>query len=451
MLTFKTQTITGEAASIELDGVSYSTSPEDTVIKLTLVVDMRGVEDNSINSITGAEIDFVIDWSQFREFSYSNKSSQLFRSESAIEDKIPSVWQTFTGDESGLFEKLVFGSIDLESTPSLTLVDNITSSGSGDVDRPDFLEIGSIYLKPKADIDFVNITYEGLIAVNQATSYFDLASTSITILTSDEGHMVGTNYNDEIIGVSSASFIEGKSGNDFITLVAGGIWSANYLAQNVNGTNQKISLEGLNQFSDVIDGGADTDSLNLTAGDDAFFVDDVYSATHSSLTLSSTAQGINSTARVFNLETINAGTGNDIIDLSSVNYVVDDVTVNAGAGDDTIWSSNGDDTLNGDAGNDTLFGGSGSDVLTGGTEADVFQFTATAGSDIITDFNIAEDLIELYYQSGDNHTDTDLSLASGVLTWSANATNTVSIDLTATISSSSLTDIDQLVSFVEII
>ena len=108
-------------------------------------------------------------------------------------------------------------------------------------------------------------------------------------------------------------------------------------------------------------------------------------------------------------------------------------------------------TLNGDVGNDTLFGGSGSDVLTGGTEADVFQFTATAGSDIITDFNIAEDVIELYYQSGDNHTDTDLSLASGVLTWSANATNTVSIDLTATISSSSLTDIDQLVSFVEII
>ena len=122
-----------------------------------------------------------------------------------------------------------------------------------------------------------------------------------------------------------------------------------------------------------------------------------------------------------------------------------------------MWGSNGDDTINGGAGNDTIFGGAGNDTLTGGAGADVFQFTATAGSDVITyvgdavDGGGGWDTIELYYRAEDNHSNDDLSLSSGVLTWSAGDSNNVLINISAYTNSSDLIDVDSLITFVEIV
>ena len=251
--------------------------------------------------------------------------------------------------------------------------------------------------------------------------------------------------------------VRGGSGNDTIYLTADSTWGTGYGAKNVSndnsvGTNQRISIEGLNRFNDVIDGGDDVDMLNLTAGNDVFFIDDVYSEHHSSLTLSSTTQGIDSTARIVGLEAINAGNGNDIVDLTSTNFILSNaVTINGEAGNDSLWGSNGDDTINGGDGNDTLFGGSGNDTLTGGAGDDVCQFTATAGSDVITDFNVTDDTIKLYYRAEDEHTNADLSLSNGVLTWSAGDSNNVLIDMSATTTSSDLNEVDSLITFVEIV
>jgi Ca2+-binding RTX toxin-like protein len=250
------------------------------------------------------------------------------------------------------------------------------------------------------------------------------------------------------------------SGNDTINLKADSVWGGDYVAKNMSnslsiGTNEKISINGLNSFSDVIDGGADIDTLNLTTGNDAFFIDDVYSDTHNSLALASTTQGIDSIARVASLEVINAGDGNDIVDLTSNNFVLAEaVVINGEAGNDNLWGSNGNDVIDGGIGDDSIFGGTGSDTLTGGTGSDIFQFTATAGSDIITDFDVSGggDLIKLYYRAEDNHTNTNLSLASGVLTWDVDATNSdVVIDMSATVSSSDLNSLDVLITFVEIV
>ena len=118
----------------------------------------------------------------------------------------------------------------------------------------------------------------------------------------------------------------------------------------------------------------------------------------------------------------------------------------------TLWGSNGDDTIDGGEGNDSLFGGSGSDTLTGGTGSDVFQFTATSGSDEITDFDTNNDAIQLYYRAQDNHSNTDLNLITGILTWNVDATdNDVLIDMSATTTSSDLNDIVSLITFVEIV
>jgi len=250
------------------------------------------------------------------------------------------------------------------------------------------------------------------------------------------------------------------SGNDTINLKADSVWGGDYVAKNMSnslsiGTNEKISINGLNSFSDVIDGGADVDTLNLTTGNDAFFIDDIYSDTHTSLdsSLVSTTQGINSTARIVNLEVINAGIGDDIVDLTSSNFILANaIEINGEDGNDILWGSNGNDTINGGEGDDTIFGGTGSDTLTGGTGSDIFQFTATAGSDVITDFNLTDDSIQLYYRATDKHTNADLDLTNGVLTWDVDNTNTnIVIDLSTTVDSSNLSEFDVLISFVEIV
>jgi Ca2+-binding RTX toxin-like protein len=269
--------------------------------------------------------------------------------------------------------------------------------------------------------------------------------------------ITGNSLNNHIATNNGSNTISTLSGNDIVELTADSIWSGGYLAKNVGnsfsiGTNETVSIDSLNRFSDVIDGGADIDTIILTDGNDAFFIDDVYSAHHSSLTLSSTMQGINSTARVVDLEVINAGEGNDIVDLTSENFVLSEaIVINGEAGNDTIWGSNGNDAIDGGSGNDSINGGSGNDTLTGGVGADIFQFTATSGNDVISDFDVANDSINLYYRATDKHTNADLDLTNGILTWDATNTNSVIIDLSTTLTSNSFNDIDPLVTFVEIV
>jgi Ca2+-binding RTX toxin-like protein len=154
---------------------------------------------------------------------------------------------------------------------------------------------------------------------------------------------------------------------------------------------------------------------------------------------------------MIDLETINAGEGNDIVDLTSDNFVLTNgVSINGEAGNDNLWGSNGGDTIDGGAGNDSIFGGAGDDTLTGGTGSDTFQFTATAASDVITDFAV-NDSIELYYRAEDEHSNDDLSLANGVLTWSTSESNNVLIDISAYTNSSDLIDVSSLITFVEIV
>ena len=51
--------------------------------------------------------------------------------------------------------------------------------------------------------------------------------------------------------------------------------------------------------------------------------------------------------------------------------------------------------LKGGAGNDTLDGKGGNDTLTGGSGNDIFRFTTKGHSDKITDYNVANDTIQL--------------------------------------------------------
>jgi len=65
-------------------------------------------------------------------------------------------------------------------------------------------------------------------------------------------------------------------------------------------------------------------------------------------------------------------------------------------GDDHIKGGAGDDRINGGSGDDVLGGGRGRDVLSGGTGRDRFVYEGiNEGNDIIKDFQVGEDLIDL--------------------------------------------------------
>lgn len=78
-------------------------------------------------------------------------------------------------------------------------------------------------------------------------------------------------------------------------------------------------------------------------------------------------------------DAVDAGKGNDL--------------VFGGAGDDFLLGGDGADRLMGGGGNDTLKGGAGDDWLSGGSDTDKFVFNA--GHDIIDDFALGEDMLEL--------------------------------------------------------
>ena len=92
--------------------------------------------------------------------------------------------------------------------------------------------------------------------------------------------------------------------------------------------------------------------------------------------------------------TLSGDAGNNILTSADGND-----TISGGDGADLIDSGAGNDTLLGGSGDDTLSGGSGNDVLTGGSGNDHFVYSlnplAPVGIDTITDFNSAEDVIDL--------------------------------------------------------
>ncbi|WP_445248809.1 beta strand repeat-containing protein, partial [Microcoleus sp. OTE_8_concoct_300] len=89
---------------------------------------------------------------------------------------------------------------------------------------------------------------------------------------------------------------------------------------------------------------------------------------------------------------LSGGSGADIFDGGLGND-----SISGDDGNDSLFGGGGSDTLNGGTGNDTLIGGLGTNVLSGGSGLDVFVFSGTAagGGDLITTYNVADDVINL--------------------------------------------------------
>jgi len=256
----------------------------------------------------------------------------------------------------------------------------------------------------------VSVTYTDNVSKISKSSTVTLKSDPRKVLSGTDGNdtLIGTSIGDIIEGGAGNDVIHGGAGDDTIILESNGTFGSELYAYNVSsslqtGTEDSINLAGKIRFGDVMDGGADVDTIELTDGSDAFFLHDSFGGFHSSLTLVEDYDSRLGTARIANIENINSGLGDDIVDLTSPDYSLagQNITVDGGSGDDTLWGSDANETLKGGVGDDELFGGAGTNVLTGGAGADEFQFTGSSTNDTIKDFSLTDgDTLKFFNKGG---------------------------------------------------
>ncbi len=194
----------------------------------------------------------------------------------------------------------------------------------------------------------------------------------------------GEDGDDTLSGGTGSDYLSGGADDDTLNYSADATWGSGDMAVNTE-TGQTVELDGYNRSTDVFDGGTGNDTLSLSVGDDAIFLDDRYSVFPD-------GEG----PRIASIEAIHAGAGNDLVDLTSNLYEYGDVTINGEAGDDTLWSGAGDDTLDGGADNDILFGGEGNDTLNGGSGDDTIY---SGFGDNVIDGGTGTDTVD-YSESG---------------------------------------------------
>ena len=168
--------------------------------------------------------------------------------------------------------------------------------------------------------------------------------------------LYGGNGKDSIRGGDDDDIVDGGSNNDKLWGDAG-----NDLINGGNGADQLYGGVG----NDELIGGGGNDKLSAGSGDDSLF------------------GGAGA-------DIMNGNNGNDLIDGGTGNDAI-----RGGAGDDVILGGIGNDNLFGDAGSDTISGGVGRDKMAGGDGADTFVFGDGDGADLVRDFNVAEDLLDL--------------------------------------------------------
>ena len=169
----------------------------------------------------------------------------------------------------------------------------------------------------------------------------------ITIDGIEASNLIGSAQDDIISSNYGADTLDGGLGNDYIWADGG-----NDVVYGQSGNDDLLGNEGEDALfggagHDSLDGGVGHDTLDGGAGDDNLFGED----------------------------------GNDVL--------------TGGDGFDYLIGGDGDDVISGGKEFDYLAGGTGNDTLNGGAYSDVFAFEQGGNADVITDFEVGVDLLEM--------------------------------------------------------
>lgn len=198
----------------------------------------------------------------------------------------------------------------------------------------------------------------------------------------------GSEHDDLLIGNRGSNMLVGGEGNDRIKGMGGNDKLFG------NGGDDVFIVSGAS--AEIYDGGDGTDTLVMTGLASRAAISLIHGKGYGSMVGDTFARVENLVGTRFDDKFIG-----DDADNRFWGHDGNDV-LRGGSGHDTLFGDQGSDFLNGNSGNDHLFGGDGMDVLsgdrgddilTGGNQSDIFVFTY--GHDLITDFELDQDTIQL--------------------------------------------------------
>ncbi|MEQ8334582.1 DUF4347 domain-containing protein [Nisaea sp.] len=221
------------------------------------------------------------------------------------------------------------------------------------------------------------------------------------VVAGNDGVTSGTEGNDLLIGGTAADHIRGLGGDDTISGLEGDDTISGGAGMDLLSGYTGNDLIYGNQDADVIYGNTGMDTIY--GGQDA---DRVYSGQNADVVYGN--QGADLLCGNLGADRLHGGDGADTLygnqgpdslwgdDGADILYGGQGADyLGGGTDNDSLCGNLGADTLAGSDGADTLVGGGGNDHLTGGNGADLFHFGDGDGADLVLDFTVGEDKIEV--------------------------------------------------------
>lgn len=250
---------------------------------------------------------------------------------------------------------------------------DVLSGGEGD----DWLTLGD--LRNTADggdgrdmADFSDISAS--VKINLDAGFFESAGCRFDALENFE-RAIGTRHDDVLIGTNLGNFLGGGDGDDIIVgrdgkdAMAGGLGDDTFAVQQVGDEVFEKAGEGFDWINTWVDyrNAENVEGLNGRYAESALKL-----------------LGNGGAERIFGSEhddKIDGWRGDDwVAGLGGADYL------NGGAGDDLLFGNGGDDVLRGGGGDDRMAGQSG---------ADRFVHRAGDGDDLLVDFAVGQDVLDL--------------------------------------------------------